>query len=226
MKRYSLRGLITVLACLTVLTLCLGTIGSTKDTAHYPWELMRAEAGEDPNTIIGSATITKATAGDFWSKPTDANGIINLVPSGEQKSDSYTIGIISCAGTAADKTYSVNLWAWRSTNGPAQLLCTMANTTGTMQVVKYPCSMRTRGLSSIHSGSTATSRFWSDTVSLTSYLPSSATSQSDYQGNNGLAITYVTLAGEVWLYVEVTGADGVTGTEATMVSVYFCRMSG
>lgn len=177
------------------------------------WELLRGQADEDPNTSIDSVAITTATAGDYWSKP--AVGIKEFTSPDGLSSDATAIGIAACAGSAADKTFTVNIWLWRKHGGPAQKVCSIAYTTGLMQVVKYP-----------HNGSAATNKFWADTAVVTSTWYDQKIDTADATGNNRMATVLITLYGEGFIYAEVANADGATGTEAGDVSVYMFKVSG
>jgi hypothetical protein len=179
------------------------------------WELLRSQADEDPNAAIGSIAITTATAGDYWSKPTAANGIKEFTSPDGMSSDATAIGIAACAGSAADKTFTVNIWLWRKNGGPAQKVCSIAYTTGLMQVIKYP-----------HNGSAATSKFWADTAVVTSTWFEGKIDTADADAGDRLAVVLITLYGEGFIYAEVASADGATGTEAGDVSVYMFKVSG
>ncbi len=207
---------IAVIAITTVFILALGVTYTSKLTTQTPLQLLRAQAAEDPATAIGSVAITRTTAGDFWHKPTDANGIKYFAPAEDNlSSDAYAVGIFAAAGTTADKTFTVNLWLWRPANGPAQKICSIAYTTGTMQMVKYP-----------NTGGATTNIYWADTAVVTSYWFTDKVDTADADGNNGCAMIIVRLYGEAYMYAEVLNADGVTGTEATNVSLYYCKISG
>jgi hypothetical protein len=207
-----------------VLLVSSAAFGAVKETSHMPLELLRQQAGEDPNTTIGSSAISDANS-DFWDKPTDANGLFTIARLGKQESGCYQVGIIAAAGHATDpnnKTFTVNLYAWRAENGPRQLICSVDYVVGELAMCRYPCAMPDAG---IKRKEAADGIYWADTATLTSYWYTSRTAVAD-SGNNRIAVVLVTLYGESHLYAEVVSADGSTGTEATDVSLYVFRVSG
>jgi hypothetical protein len=164
------------------------------------WQVLRAEANE-----VESA-IDLTTEGDFNSMPSGAVEITSL--------DGYTsekdiIAVIACAGSAENKTFSVKYWAWAKTNGPAQPQCSVDYTTGSQAVVYYP-----------HNKAAATDRFWADTATVTSYLAQGVGRNGENEGDGVIEVAFdIRQIG--WLYPEVTGADGSTGSEAGNVTIYY-----
>jgi len=187
----------------------IGATYTVPGSTQEPWELLRGEASEDPNSAIGSVSITRSTAGDFANKPATAKQIRTIDGTA---SPSVTIGLAACAGSAANKTFTTDIWVWRKINGMAQKICTIDWTTGTQQVVKYP-----------HTGAAATNKFWADTATVTSYWFAGKTDSADEGGDNGVAVVQIVLYGEEWVYAEVKNADGETGNEAGDVSIYWFR---
>jgi len=177
----------------------MSELGTGLDSLH----LLRAEADED------AATIDLTTEGDFDQMPDSAVDLYNLANAQAYQMRGGAIGVMAHAGAAADKTFTVVLYGWRSVNGPCQRIASIACTTGTQAVVTYPVS-----------GATATNKFWADTMTVTCYRGAGSQS-SDAAGGNGAAECSIDLAGIRYVYAEVTGADGVTGAEAGDVTVYF-----
>jgi len=182
---------------------------SSQMVVQQPWQLLRAEADEDPNALIGSTVVTQDANSDFAQKPANA---VQLKTADGLSAVGTAIGFAACAGSAADKTFTVTYWAWRPENGMAQEVCSVAYTTGTQQVVKYP-----------HSKAAATNKFWADTAALTSYWYADKISRTDYEGNNGMSVVMIVLYGEAWIYPVVSSADGATGAEAGDVSIYWFK---
>jgi len=193
-----------VLMCLLCISLIGYVIAATTTTVEGQvqpsWQLLRAEADED------ASGIDLTTGGDYASMP---DGAIEL-PGDATAGLSKKISFITCAGAAADKTYTVAYYGYMKDNGPAQRIMSVDYTTGTQAVVKYP-----------DTAAAATDKFWSDTATVTSYR-SALAGKNDCEGNNGVAEVVIYSGGFNKIWSEVSGADGVTGDEAGDVSVYYC----
>lgn len=175
--------------------------------------LLRATANEDPNTDIGSVAITQATAGDYDSRPTVANGLMVIDSTGLMRTNAKYIGVMACARAAADKTFTVNYWLWFAGRGPAMKAVSVAYTTGTQKVVVYP-----------HTGIAVSDSYWADSGTTTSGLP--VTIGENTGGANGVKLIIFDAMGANAIYAEVLNADGSTGAEAGDVTVYWFTMSG
>ena len=181
-----------------IFVLTLGAY-STLQTYHAPYSVLRAEANED-------AAIDLTTAGDFANKPASA---LQIRASDGGESAVNGIQLTFCGGSAADKTFGYKVYMWRKTNGPAELVCSGVGTLGTQAVVKYP-----------HNKATATNKFWADTLTATDVWIT-AVGLADEGGNNRVAKISFDMFGYEWIYVEITNADGSTGTEAGSIIVYY-----
>jgi len=175
---------------------------SLRGTIKDIWHPLRAEANED------ATAIDLTTGSAYASMPASA---VKLPRYSASTGHGTGIAIIACAGAAADKTFTVKLFAWRFKNGVAQRLASIACTTGTAGVVTYP------------SGGAATLKFWADTATVTSYRVGSVYSV-DGEGGNAVAEIFVVDDGFDYIYAEVSGADGSTGAEAGNVSLYFAMV--
>ena len=182
---------------------------SSPMVVQEPWQLLRAEADEDPNALIGSTVVTQDANSDFAQKPVNA---VQIKTADGLSAVGTAVGFAACAGSAADKTFTVTYWLWRPENGMAQEICSVAYTTGTQQVVKYP-----------HSKAAATSKFWADTATVTSSWYANKIGTANNEGNNGVGVVMVVLYGEAWIYPVVSSADGATGAEAGDVSIYWFK---
>jgi hypothetical protein len=176
-------------------------------------KILRATAREDPNTGIGSVAITQATAGDYDSRPTVANGLKIIDETGLMRTNKKYIGVLACARAAADKTFTVNYWLWFAGRGPAIKAVSVDYTTGTQKVVVYP-----------HTGVAVSDSYWADSGTVTSGLP--VTIGENASGVNGVKIIVFDAMGADAIYAEVLNADGTTGAEAGDVTVYWFTMSG
>jgi len=174
--------------------------GFFAETYHAPYTLLRAEANED------ATALDLTTKGDFANMPAAAKRL------GSNAGANNAVGaiqLIFCGGSAAGKTFTYTIYAWRTDNGPAEFVATGTGTLGTQAVIKYP-----------HNRATATSKFWADTLTATGRWNKTVTS-TDSTGNNQVAKLLFDFCGYEYIYVEVTSADGSTGTEAGNISVYY-----
>lgn len=188
-----------LVVCGFMLALCLGNFTS-QTTYQYGYEVLRAEADEE------ASTLNLTTSGDFANKPSGAK---QLLSNNQSNTVINAVELAFCGGDAANDTFSYTVYAYRRTNGPATFVCSGVGTLGTQAVVKYP-----------HSGATATSKFWADTLTMTDrWLKNVET--TDSSGNNQVARIWFDAVGYEWIYVEITNADGATGTEAGDITVYY-----
>lgn len=170
------------------------------DTTHKEYYLLRTEANEN------ASVLDLTSAGNFANKPSAAVQLI-AQPDGTGHG-SNGIEIVFCGGSAANKTFTYKIYAWRKTNGMARMMATGVGTLGTQAVVVYPQT------------GTATSKFWADTLTVT-YRWLSTVKSSDTTGNNEVASLQCDFSGYEWLYVEITNADGSTGDEAGNITAYY-----
>ena len=194
---------VVLAGCAIALVCCMGFF---TETYHAPYTLLRAEADEDPNTTIGSTLVDLTAGGDFASMPANA---ARLGSSSGPNNAVGAIQLIFCGGGAAGKTFTYTIYAWRTDNGPAEFVATGTGTLGTQAVVAYP-----------HNRATATSKFWADTLTVTGRWNKTVTS-TDTTGNNEVAKLLFDFCGYEYIYVEISSADGSTGTEAGNVAVYY-----
>jgi len=190
-----------LIALIAALALGLMVVGmNTLDTVHSRYLPLRAEADEN------ASTIDLTTAGDFASMP--AGAVKLLARDDGTGSGVNMIELVFCGGSAANKTFTYTIYAWRAGNGMARLVATGTGTLGTQAVVIYP------------GGSTATSKYWADTLSVTSRWIKSVVSSAETGSNETASLAFDGFGFE-WIYVEITAADGATGDEAGDISVYY-----
>ena len=201
------KTLMNVLLSLAIVSLLyvVGASSVITEAFQSGYERIRQEANEDPNTTIGSTLVVTDTNSDYAQIPANA---FKIKATSGGTTLMKAVQIIFCGGDAANDTFTYTVYAWRADNGPAEMVCTGVGTLGTQQVVKYP-----------HDKTTATDRFWADTITYTSYWIG-AVSVAD-SGNNRIAKLLFNANGYKYLYVQITNADDTTGTEAGNVSVYF-----
>jgi len=188
---------VVLAACVVALICCMGFF---TETYHAPYTLLRAEANED------ATALDLTTKGDFANMPATA---VRLGSNAGANNAVGALQLIFCGGAAADKTFTYTIYAWRTGNGPAEFVATGTGTLGTQAVVAYP-----------HNRATATAKFWADTLTVTGRWNKTVTS-TDTSGNNQVAKLLFDFCGYEYIYVEISSADGSTGTEAGNVSVYY-----
>lgn len=193
------KHIVMLISLLLITSLTIGATYVSKMSVQSSFILLRAEGDED------SSTIDLTSEGNFAQKP---SGAIELKSVDSLSSPDMKIGIIAYAGAAADKTFTVDIFSWRASNGIAQQVCSIAYITGTQAVVVYP------------QGGTATSKFWADTATVTSYH-STGVSESSNDGNDRVVEIIWDEIGGRWIYAQVRNADGTTGAEAGDVAVYY-----
>ncbi len=186
---------------------------NTLGTISHKMNVARLEANED------ASPLDLTTAGDFASKPTGTLDLFErsvfttdkqitpvkaeLVPNGIEFNFS--------GGSAAGKTFTWKLYAWRNENGPAKYGATGTGELGTQAVVKYP-----------HNGLTATNKFWADKIIVTWHNWPKEIESTDEDGNsNSVGSLWMDDAGYRYWFFEIADADGSTGTEAGDVAVWF-----
>lgn len=204
MKKRDLLFAIGGILLVAAITIVSGATWTTKAVLHTELKVLRAEADED------STTLDLTTSGDYDNMP---SGAVQLKRAGQDVAPVDTIEIFFCGGSAANKTFTYTMYAYRAINGPAKFVATGTGTLGTQAVVEYP-----------HSGSTATSKYWADTLSVTSRWLTTVKS-TDTSGNNECASLVLKSNGYEWFLVLISSADGSTGDEAGDISVYYAEMN-
>jgi hypothetical protein len=188
-----------------VMSLCCASMAveTVSNGICAPLELFRAEANEN------STLIDLTTTGDFTHKPTAAKHI--PVVQYTQQTQVKNVVFYFCGGSAANKTFGYKIWAWRN-NGMAELVAEGTGTLGTQAIVKYP-----------NNSTTATNKYWADTLTISSGGQGTPETfqVADGSGADRCAKLYGYNCGYEWFYCEITDADGTTGSEAGLVSVYW-----
>lgn len=178
------------------LFLAMGSTYVVQEIIHQPYAILRAEASEDTAVVI-------ATAGAFASKPSAAVQLKTATGN----STANTIQITVIGGDAANDTFSWRIYAWRASNGPAELVADGNGILGTQQVVTYP------------QGGTATSKFWVDSFTIAAqYRLTTVTTSTT--GGNSVASLWIDTIGYEWWYIEITDADG-SSTQAESLTAYY-----
>ncbi len=134
--------------------------------------------------------------------PNDLNTSANLVQNG--------VAFSFSGGSAANKTFTYDIYTWGNENSPARLQVSGAGVIGTQQVVKFP-----------HNGVTATGRFWVDTITITYQNTLKEAKSTDTTGNNTISELWFDITGLRYIFIQISSADGSTGTEAGDIAVYY-----
>ena len=193
------RILVTTIFLAVVLVFCLGM--NALDTKRVSYQVLRAEANED------STVLDLTTKGNFANMP--ASAVEMETDYSGEGSGANIMEVVFCGGSADGKTFTYKIYAWRSANGMARMVATGAVTLGTQAVIVYP------------QGGAATSKFWGDTITITTSKWIKTVSTSDGSGNNNVASLSFDTCGYKYFYCEITNADGSTGTEAGNVTAYY-----
>lgn len=174
------------------------------------YKVCRVEANEDAADIDMATKTNSANAGAL---PTNieivsADGWFDMPGEQVGATEYWNMEFLFSAGSAADKTFTATLYTRASDTAPIRRVMSLACITGTAQVVAYP-----------HNQSTATSKFWADTITVTSYH-TTAIATSDAAGGNAIASIAIDALNQKHFKWVITSADGTTGTEAGDVQVY------
>ncbi len=180
----------------------------------------RAEA--DENGAVGAPAIfVNETAGDFEGKPNGSVDVLDpafLDPTTEivkcvsilAESKINGIAFSFSAGSAAGKTFTADFFTWANENGPAKHTVNITAELGTQQVVTFP-----------HNGVTAANKFWADKMVLNWENHLKEVEVTDDTGRNSVGEIWFDMTGLRYVFVQISNADGSTGTEAGDVSCFF-----
>lgn len=181
-----------------------------------------ARPENDENGATGAPVVFDIeTAGDYDSKPSGTVDVLDpayLDPTTETtKGQSLTsiskvngILLSFTGGSAANKTFTYDVFTWANENGHAKHTINGTGTLGTQQVVKYP-----------HNNVAATNKFWADTLTVTWENHPKDVASTDKTGHNTIAEVWLDMTGLRYLYVQISDADGSTGDEAGDIACYF-----
>lgn len=163
---------------------------------------VRADAGEDAASL--EAAFPVFGQGDFAQKSSTAWE----VPQVDDESPANAVAF-NFTTDGNDKTFSAACYAYRATNGPAQLVCTITAVGGNQSVVRYPVG-----------DAMEIQRNWVDTATVTDFWPKTVTVGSSGGGNDVVTTLWFDTMGHRFFKWYIWDADGVTGAEARFVSVW------
>jgi len=190
-------------------------------TLSQKLRIARNEADED------STLLDLTTSGDYANKPSVLGstgvGVIDLLAEDTESAtemDANGIEFMFCGGSAAAKTFGFRILAWRPGNGPARLCAVGTGELGTQAVVTYPHNGNATGVTS-GGVFTAEDRFWADNLVITYENWPKDVEATDTGNSNSVASVWIDDCGYRYWKVEITDADGSTGTKAGDIAVYW-----
>ena len=185
-------------------------------TKSSPIYVARNEA--DENGASGAPAIfVLATESDFAQKPATALDLAKkdlFIPREGQKFGELVqngLAFSFSGSSAADKTFIYDIFTWSPKNGPAKHSVNGTGILGTQQVVKYP-----------HNGDAPdTNRFWADTLTVEWENHLKEVESTDVDGHNSIAEVWFDATGIRYVFIQISSADGSTGTEAGDIAVFY-----
>lgn len=176
----------------------------------------REEADEN-GSVNAPAIFVLATEGNFAQKPDAALDLAKLdlftprqtVPFGELMQNGIAFSF--AGSSAAGKTFTYDIITWGNENSPARHAVNGAGILGTQQVIVYP-----------HNNlATTTDRFWADTLTVSWENWPKEVESTDIVGHNTVAEVWLDATGSRYWFIQISDADGSTGTEAGDISVFY-----
>ena len=171
---------------------------------------MRAEADED------SSAIDLTAGGGGWANRPSSNFMVLPRESYHENIKLIFSGGIDANTDPSNKTFSWKLYTWKDDDCPAEYVANGTGRLGTQNVVSLP-----DGTAKDTSGTNL--RHWADTIAITTDAFVGVVDSIDAEGDNRVAKLRIQTRGYRYWYVEITSADGVTGTEAGAISVWYSR---
>ncbi len=172
----------------------------------------------DENGAAGApAVFVLATEGNFAQKPDTALDLQKLdlfsPRATKHVAEMLQNGVaFSFAGSsAAGKTFTYDIFSWGNENSPARQAVNGAGILGTQQVIVYPHNNET----------TTTDRFWADTLTVAWENWPKEVESTNTTGRNTVAEVWLDDTGSRYWFIQISDADGSTGTEAGDISVFY-----
>ena len=172
----------------------------------------------DENGASGAPAIFLIeTEGDFAQKPTTALDLIVIdlfdpklpQPLGELRQNGVAFSF--SGSSAANKTFTYDIFTWANQNGPAKQTVNGTGILGTQQVIIYPHNNE----------ATLTTRFWADTLTVAWENHLKEVESTDTIGHNTMAEVWFDMTGLRFIFIQISDADGSTGTEAGDISCFY-----
>lgn len=172
----------------------------------------------DENGATGAPVVfVLATESDFAQMPATALDLskkdLFLPKDGQFFAELEQNGLaFSFSGSgAAGKTFTYDIYVWANQNGAAKHIINGTGILGTQQVVKYP-----------HNGAAPdATRYWADTLAVTWENHLKEVESTDTDGHNTIAEVWFDGVGYRYVFVQISAADGSSGTEAGDIAVFY-----
>lgn len=161
---------------------------------------MRAEANEDSSLIDLSVD-----GGSPANRPSTAIKI----PENERTLALIFAGGINAGTDPDNKTFSWKLFGWKDENAPAEIVGNGTGILGTQRAIIMPNGEDESKIIN-----------WADTIAIVAdvFITTLAVSTA---ATDSVAKLILKTGGYRYFYIEITSADGVSGTEAGSISVWF-----
>ena len=185
-------------------------------TKSSPIYVARNEA--DENGASGAPAIfVLATEGNFAQKPSTALDLAKkdlFIPKDGQRFGALVqngLAFSFSGSSAAGKTFTYDILTWSPQNGPAKHSVNGIGILGTQEVIIYP-----------HNGvATTKDRFWADTLTVEWENHPKEVESTDTVGHNTIAEVWFDGTGIRYVFIQISDADGSTGTEAGDIAVFY-----
>lgn len=172
----------------------------------------------DENGAAGAPDIfVLATEGNFAQMPSTALDLqkLDLFSPRQVKQiaemQQNGIAFSFMGSSAAAKTFTYDIFTWGNENSPARHAVNGTGILGTQQVIVYPHNNE----------ATVTDRFWADTLAVTWENWPKNVEATDEVGHNTVSEVWMDDTGSRYWFIQISDADGSTGTEAGDISVFY-----
>lgn len=171
----------------------------------------------DENGASGApAVFVLATEGNFAQMPSTALDLLKLDLFSPRETKHFAemnqngIAFSFAGSSAANKTFTYDIFTWGNENSPARHAVNGTGILGTQQVIVYP-----------HNNIAAPGRFWADTLTVAWENWPKEVEATDITGHNTVAEVWLDDTGSRFWFIQISDADGSTGTEAGDISVFY-----
>jgi len=203
MKKLATRLSLLIVALVTIAAVFAAPV----ETVQQGYVKIRTtENGDEADLVV------LTTEGEWDARP---SGIWRVPSSRNDESNANALSLAFAAGidagtTADAKTFSWKLYGWKGQWQPAEYIALGTGIYGTQDVGRLPDK-------TLHL--TGDLRNWADTLVITTqYFPQTLAVST--VGSNSICKLSFDVAGYEYIYVEITSADGTTGTEAGDTTVW------
>jgi hypothetical protein len=193
------RTLFLVFALLVVSLFATFSNGATQTTSIQPYREWFSDANQNDTPALTDST--------YSSKPT--TGVIQLGEAGGASPADY-LQIISYGHGINNETYKIRIYAYKSTNCPAQQVCLLTCALGQKTVVKEPIT------------GTSITALWGDTQTVTDNWPGTISTDAV---TDEIAITTIPVNGfEYWTAVIEDCNGPGEASEPNDITILYCTL--